>query len=54
MILSSVATSCWLGAMSTGRLDMVGFHYRDWEEKKNKIKQRFGNLVDTGTVEGGV
>ena len=30
------------GATSTGWLDMVGSYYRDWEEKKNKIQQRFG------------
>ena len=54
MVLSSVAISCWLGAMTTGWLDMVGSYYRDWEEKKYKIHQWFGIQVDTGTIEGGV
>lgn len=40
-VLSSVATSCWLGATSAGGagLDMVGSYYGGWEEK-SKIKQR--------------
>ena len=43
-VFSSVATSRWLGATSTGWLDMIGSYYGRWEEKKNEIKQRFGNL----------
>ena len=33
------------GVTSTGWLDMVGSYCRDWEKKKNKVKQRFGMQV---------
>ena len=41
-VFSSLATFCWLGATSTGFLNIVGSYYGGWEEKKNTIKQGFG------------